>query len=158
MRKRIMNSAAISQPLTSDEGWLELDQIATAEVTSEDPNFPLESALIMGHGPGWRASEKGEQTIRLLFDQPRAIRRIRLEFFDNEYERTQEFSLKWSDKAAGPFKEIVRQQWNFSPQGSTSEAEDYQVRLQDVAVLELTIRPALDEGSGVATLARWLVA
>jgi hypothetical protein len=158
MRKRIINSPATSQPLASGEGWLELDEIATAEVTSEDPNFPLESAFMAGKGPGWRASEKGRQTIRLLFDQPQAIRRIRLEFSETECERTQEFALKWSDKAAGPFEEIVRQQWNFSLQGSTSEVEDYQVKLNDVAVLELMIRPSLNEGNGVATLARWLVA
>jgi hypothetical protein len=32
------------------------------EVTSEDPNFPIESALAASQGPGWRAAEPGEQT------------------------------------------------------------------------------------------------
>jgi len=31
---------------------------------SEDPNFPIESALVSGTGPGWRAAEKGKQIVR----------------------------------------------------------------------------------------------
>ena len=155
MRKRIINQPAITQPSGSEGEWLELDEIATAEVTSEDPDFPIESALVSGQG--WRAAQKGQQNIRLIFDTPQVIRRIRLEFSEAEFERTQEFTLKWSNNVNGPLQEIVRQQWNFSPQGSASEVEDYQVRLQNVAVLELTIRPSLDEGRGVASLARWLV-
>jgi outer membrane receptor protein involved in Fe transport len=42
----------------------------------------------------------------------------------------------------GPEKEIVRQQWNFSPAGSTTEIEDYAVDLDGVSVLELAIQPA----------------
>jgi hypothetical protein len=158
MRKRIINSAEITQPSGSEAEWLELAEIATAEVTSEDPDFPIEAALISGKGAGWRAAKPGQQTIRIIFDQPQLISRIRLEFSETEFERTQEFALKWSNNAAGALKEIVRQQWNFNPHGSTSEVEDYQVRLQDVAVLELTIRPSLDQGMGVASLARWSIA
>jgi hypothetical protein len=155
MRKRIINSRAITQPSGAAGEWLELDKVATAEVTSEDPDFPIESALVSGKG--WRAAQNGQQTIRLIFDKPQAVHRIRLEFSEAEFERTQEFTLKWSNNVDGPFIEIVRQQWNFSPQGSTSEVEDYPVQLQSVAVLELTIRPSLDQGSGVASLSRWLV-
>jgi hypothetical protein len=158
MRKKIV-SPTPSQPSRSEEEWLKLDEIASAEVTSEDPNFPIDSALTMaGESRGWRAAEAGKQTIRIIFDQPQAIRRIRLEFSETECERTQEFTLKWSGETAGPFREIVRQQWNFSPGGSSTEAEDYQVRLPNVAVLELTIRPELDQGKGIATLARWSIA
>jgi outer membrane receptor protein involved in Fe transport len=42
----------------------------------------------------------------------------------------------------GPEKKIVRQQWNFSPAGSTTEIEDYAVDLDGVSVLELAIQPA----------------
>jgi hypothetical protein len=59
---------------------------------------------------------------------------------------------------AGPSSEIVRQQWNFNPQGSTSQIEDYQVNLSNVAVLELRIRPELNAGRGIASLARWRIA
>jgi hypothetical protein len=39
------------------------------------------------------------------------------------------------------FREIVRQQWNFSSHSSIREVEEYQVELSDVTVLELVIVP-----------------
>jgi hypothetical protein len=54
-----------------------------------------------------------------------------------------------------PLFEIVRQQWSFSPQGSTSEIEDYQVNLGSVSILELAIKPDLTPDNAFATLARW---
>jgi hypothetical protein len=48
---------------------MDLGQIATVEVTSEDSNFPIESVFSAGGNLGWRASQKGEQQIRLVFDQ-----------------------------------------------------------------------------------------
>ncbi len=81
-----------------------------------------------------------------------------LEFVETESERTQEFTLRWAGERSGPFKEIVRQQWTFSPQGSTKEVEDYQVNLDGVSALELVIKPNLDGAHGLATLARWRVA
>jgi hypothetical protein len=57
--------------------------------------------------------------------------------------------------AEGSFREIVRQQWSFSPQGSTSEIEDYQVNLDTVSILELAIKPDLTPDNAFATLARW---
>jgi hypothetical protein len=36
-------------------------------------------------------------------------------------------ALRWSSAAVAPPKEIVRQQWNFSPSGSTTEVEDYSI-------------------------------
>jgi hypothetical protein len=137
--------------------WLDLERIASVEFTSEDPSFPVDSCF-SDDGPGWRSAEPGPQTIRLLFDQPRPVKRIRLEFVESESERTQEFTLRWARERSGPFKEIIRQQWNFSPQGSTKEVEEYQVNLDSVAVLELFIKPNLDGVHGLASLARWRVA
>ena len=42
---------------------------------------------------------------------------------------------------AGSCGEVVRQQWNFSPHGTTEEIEDYTVDLSGVTVLELRIDP-----------------
>ena len=156
MRKSIIDSVTIHPEQRSEQQWLELEQIAQVEVTSEDPNFPIESALAAREGPGWRAAEPGKQIIRILLDNPRPLRRIRLEFSEPEIERTQEFTLRWS-QAGGPFREIVRQQWNFSPQGSTSEIEDYQVQLEKVSALELTLKPDLTPDTAFATLAAWRV-
>ncbi len=109
-------------------------------------------------GQGWRATEKGEQLIRIILKAPTALHRIRLHFVETELARTQEFVLRWSDSRDGPFREIVRQQWTFSPQGATSEVEDYQVNLARVAVLELALKPDLTPNNAVASLAMWRIA
>src|SRR6266852_4572487 len=155
MRKIVIDPVTIQPEQRSEQEWLQLEQTAKVEVTSEDPSFPIESALASGKGPGWRAAEKGKQIIRIIFDKPRPLRRIRLEFSETEVERTQEFTLQWSAESGGPFRDIVRQQWNFSPHGSTIEVEDHQVDLDSVAVLELALRPDLAPGNAFATLSKW---
>jgi hypothetical protein len=155
MHKVIKPDTANPSPRSQGE-WLDLEQIAIVEVTSEDPDFPIESALGVRQGPGWRAAAPGKQTIRIVLDNPRTLRRIRLEFSETEVERTQEFTLRWS-QAGGPLKEIVRQQWNFSTQGSSNEVEDYQVQLEEVSVLELALKPHLAPDTTYATLAAWRV-
>ena len=157
MRKTVIDPVAprVSQP---EQEWLDIEELAKIEVTSEDPNFPIESALSSRTGQGWRAAKRGSQIIRIIFDKPRQLHRIRLEFCETEMERTQEFTLRWSADPARPFKEIVRQQWNFSPQGSTSEVEDYQLELNGVSVLELALKPDLTPDNAFATLAMWRMA
>lgn len=157
MRKTVLKPNSTSSRRDSQEQWLDLAKIATAEVSSEDPNFPIESALSASEGPGWRAADPGEQIIRLVFDNPSSLRRIRLEFAETDIERTQEFALGWS-QAGGPLREIVRQQWNFSPQGATREVEDYEINVDNASVLELRLKPDLTPGRAFATLAAWRVA
>jgi hypothetical protein len=158
VRKRIVSSdQAIVRP-GSGSHWMDLGQIATVEVTPEDPNFPIESAFSTNGGPGWRASQKGEQQIRLIFDQVLAVRRIQLQFLEPTCDRLQEFTVRWLAANGGQPREIVRQQWNFSPAGSTSELEDYEVNLEGVSALELVIRPDLTNNEAMATLAAWRVA
>ena len=139
MRKRIATPHHAQQGRQSDKGWLDLEQIATVEVTSEDPTFPIESAFASNDGPGWRASQGGEQQIRIIFDKAVSVHRIELRFHEADRERTQEFVLRWSSESGGSATEIVRQQWNFSPTGSTTEIEHYGVDLAAVSVLELAV-------------------
>jgi hypothetical protein len=153
MRKRIVESGAMG---AADAGWLNLSEIATVEVTSEQEAFPIEAVFNRGVGPGWRASRSGEQVIRVIFDQPVSIDTIRLRFEESERERTQAFTLSWCP-ASGSCREIVRQQWNFSPGGSTTEIEDYRVRLEAVSSLELKVQPDITGKDAVATLAIWRV-
>jgi hypothetical protein len=155
VRKTVTDPATVHSEPSTEQEWLDLDEVAKVEVTSEDPSFPLESALVSGKGPGWRAAQRGKQIIRIIFDKPTRLRRIRLEFSETEIARTQEFTLQWSAEPGGPFTEIVRQQWSFSPQGSTGETEDYQVNLDSVSVLELALKPDLTPANAFATLASW---
>ena len=153
-----MGSSRLGERPQTRDGWLDLEQIATIEVTSEEPNFPIESAFSSEDGTGWRASDKGVQEIRIIFDQPITLRRIQLHFLEAELERTQEFSIRWSSAEGGPTREIIRQQRNFSPSGSTREVEDYEVHLENVAALELSITPDVERQETAATLAKWRVA
>ena len=129
-----------------DYTWIDLDSLASVEVSSEDADYPIESALALEGKRGWRAAYPGTQKIRLIFDEPRKLKRILLTFEDSENSRTQEFVLRWSTDIDSYFREIVRQQWNFSPPDSVRETEDYRVELSEVKVLELEIVP--DKGGG----------
>ena len=158
MRKRVVDLASPAGDVPDSSEWFKLHEMAEVEVTSEADGYPIESAFTFGAGPGWRAATPGKQRIRLVFDQPQSIKHIRLRFREPEITRAQEFSLQWSGGAADAFREIVRQQWNFSPHGSEVESEDYKVDLQGVSILELTIDPDRGAGEAVATLADWRVA
>ncbi len=158
MRTHLLGSTALGTALEPGEAWLDLEHIAQVQLTSEDPHYPIESALNRGSGPGWRASGRGEQTIRLIFEPPQQLKRIRLHFLEVETARTQEFTLRWWPERNGRSREIVRQQWNFSPAGSTTEIEDFTVNLDRVSIVELTINPDLSRGEAVATLADWRMA
>jgi hypothetical protein len=151
MRKRLI-SPTLETVRARTEGWLDVERAATVEITSEEKEFPVESAFASGEAQGWRAAEAGPQTIRLVFDRPHALKRISLVFEENETTRTQEFVLRWSSDSGNSFREIVRQQWNFSPPETTREVEEYQVELSGITVLELTIVPNISGGTARASL------
>src|SRR5208282_6157439 len=151
MRKRLITPSPQDAPFL-DEGWLDLNAAAMVEVTSEDKEYPVESALVSGEMRGWRAADSGTQTIRLIFDEPQRLKRIALVFEETEIERTQEFVLRWSPDGGRSFREIVRQQWNFSPPNAIREVEEFQVALSAVTVLELIIVPDISRGSAHASL------
>ena len=151
MRKRLITPTP-EKIRTRAEGWLDIERAAVVEVTSEDGDCPIESAFNSGVARGWRAAEPGVQTIRLVFDQPQRLKCISLVFEENETARTQEFVLRWSPDGGSLIKEIVPQQWTFSPPASIREVEEYQVQLSAVTVLELTINPNISGGDARASL------
>jgi hypothetical protein len=153
MRKRLITpSPEAGTP--HDESWMDLSRLALVEVTSEEKEYPVEAALVLEEMRGWRASDSGSQTIRLIFDEPQKLTRIALVFEETETERTQEFVLRLSASGGRSFREIVRQQWNFSSPKAISEIEDYRVDLSDVTVFELVIVPDISRGSARASLKR----
>jgi hypothetical protein len=152
MRKNLI-APILQDASVLNEGWLDLDGAAVVEVTSEDKEYPVESALVPGVARGWRAAESGTQTIRLIFDRPQSLRRISVLFEETETERTQEFVLRWSPDGGRSFREIVRQQWNFSPPNAIREVEEFQVELSAVTVFELVITPDISRGAARASLA-----
>src|SRR5205823_7558410 len=156
MRKRIINQEPQNVAPT-DQGWLDLQSLAQVELTSEDAANPIEAALVPSTGLGWRAAQTGEQTICLLFDELQRVRRIQLLFQEDHRARTQEFVLRWSPDGQS-YREIVRQQYNFSPPGVTREFEDYAVDLAGVTTLELRIVPDISGGDARASVAQLRIA
>src|ERR1700722_9508781 len=138
MRKSIVSPSAVTATPISDL-WRDLERIARVEISSEDEKFPIEHALGKHVTTGWRAAGTGPQLIRLHFDEPLTIKRLQLHFVDKAAERSQEFAVFAG--SGSELKEVVRQQWSFSPQGSTEEIEDYPVNLSGITTLELRIDP-----------------
>jgi hypothetical protein len=153
MRKRIIDTHPSNAP-EAGKAWLAVEQLATVEVSSETEAHPIEGALMLGSQVGWRASQPGEQLIRLIFDTPQPLKRIWLHFIEHDVERAQEFVLRWSPDNGQTFYEIVRQQWNFNLQTAPEEIEDYHVDLPGVVQLELCIDPDRSGSGAVATLAQ----
>jgi hypothetical protein len=137
--------------------WLDVKALARVEATSEDSRYPINSAF-EEDGHGWRAIEVGEQTIRLVFDEPRRIQRIWLCFIEPDTERTQEFTLQWSTDQTDALRPLIQQQWNFNPTGSIIQIEDHEVNLYGVWMLHLIVRPEIKRGPAVATIASWRLA
>jgi len=151
MRKRII-PAKPEHGAIPEGDWLDLENLAEVEITSEDPKHPIEDALLPGRTAGWRAAQPGEQTIRLVFQEPQRINRIWLHFEEPHAQRTQQFVLRWSPDKGQSFREIVRQQWNFSPEGSHEQTENIELSLTGVTTLELTIIPDISGGPTPASL------
>ena len=156
MRKRLIDPTA-ERLGTLGQGWLDLQRAAVVEFTSEDVDFPVESAFSSEDTLGWRAAAPGNQTIRLIFDHPQRLNYVSLVFEEDQIGRTQEFVLRWSSDGGSTLKEIVRQQWNFSPPETIREVEQYQVDLHDVNLLELVIKPDIGGGDARASLKNFRV-
>lgn len=147
IRKKVINKA--ERP---DEDWVDLSQCAAFEVTSEEAGSPLENAL-NPDAQKWVAATPGEQIIRLTFDEPQNISKIYLLFEETAQVRSQEFVLSWQQAGQPEWREIVRQQFNFSPSGTTVERENFKVSLERASALQLLIVPERS-GGGHASLSQ----
>src|ERR1700743_3288521 len=93
MRKVAISGFDTSSGISVPGSWLDLEKLACAELSSEDPQHPFEEALKTDAASGWRASTPGPQLIRLRFDSPQSVRRIHLQFREEQVDRSQEFAL-----------------------------------------------------------------
>lgn len=151
MRKRIIDEDPQNTSPVEGE-WLDVKDMAVVEISSEDAAYPIEEALSISGSSGWRAARSGKQTIRIIFDEPQRINIIHLLFVEKTQSRTQEFVLRWSPANDQPYREIVRQQFNFSPGSTTEEQETYTVNLDGIKIVELTIVPDIGGGSAPASI------
>jgi hypothetical protein len=135
--------------------WLNLADAVEVELTSEDPDYPVEGALLLDRTNGWRAAVPGPQSITLIWSDPIHLRRIRLVFEEQSEVRTQEFVLRASTRNG--VRDIVRQQFTFAPPGTTVEREEYTTNVEGVTRLELAMVPAIDRDDAIATLSQWRI-
>jgi hypothetical protein len=129
-----------------------LEHLAQVEISSECQEHPVESALVEGSESGWQAACPGEQTLRLTLYHPQTIKHVRLVFDALEQSRTQEFVLLWRMDNEDFFREILRQQYHFSPPDSAQEIENYTVDIKQLKALELRIIPDISGGEACAKL------
>jgi hypothetical protein len=143
MRKQILsNEPRLATP--PSRGELDVAGIATALVSSEAAGHPIENAFDAQRGPGgsrWVAGCDGEQTLILEFDTPQTLRQVALEVEETEVSRTQELQLSVSADGGKTYREIVRQEFNFSPSGTTFEREEWTTNAEATTHLRLQIKP-----------------
>jgi hypothetical protein len=148
LRKQIVPRRS-SEPVPL-EGEISIADVATVQVTSEEADHPVDNAFDHSRGPGgsrWIAAGPGEQTLILLFDSPQTIRRIGLEIEELAVSRTQELSVSVSSDGGRTYRELVRQEFNFSPPGTSFERELWSASVGAVTHLRLDIKP--DKGGRV---------
>jgi hypothetical protein len=142
LRKHLLTApplAAVSPP-----GAKEIAAIATVWVTSEADDAPIDRAFDQRRGPGssrWIAAEPGEQQLVLAFDTPQTLRTISLEVEEPEVSRTQVLCVSVSYDGGQTYQELRRQEYTFSPPGTTFEREVWAVTVEGATHLQVVITP-----------------
>jgi hypothetical protein len=129
---------------TRRSGETDIAALATVWVTSEAADHPIDNVFDTSRGPGgscWVGAEAGEQTLILVFDTPQTIRTISLEVEETQVSRTQELQLSMSRDGGKTYQELRRQEYNFSPPGTTFEREEWSVTAEGVTHLRLVLNP-----------------
>ena len=159
LRKRVIPKP--SQGPLPLEGEISIADVATVQVTSEQTDHPIDHAFDLSRGPGgsrWIAGGPGEQSVTLVFDRPQTIRRIGIEVEELAVSRTQELSVSASSDGGRTYQELIRQEFNFSPPGTSFERELWSVSAGAVTHLRLEIKPDKGGRVGRATLTSLTVA
>ncbi len=154
MRKEIVDSETLSTQ-SETTGKLDIVNMATVQLTSEDADHPIENAFNQQHGKGatyWAAATSGSQTITLVFDQPQVIGRIQLEIEEVEVNRTQVLQISVSRNGGQTFEKVLEQDYTFSLPGTTFQREDWTVNLEQITHFRLTIQPDRDHHGAIAKL------
>jgi hypothetical protein len=142
LRKHILREqtqAPAFQPHEKD-----IAAVATVMVTSETPDNPIDNAFDGQHGPGasrWVAGEPGDQTLIVAFDTPEMLRQICVEVEEPDVSRVQELHMAISCDGGATYRDLLRQEYNFSPSGATFEREEWAVGAEGVTHVRLLIRP-----------------
>jgi hypothetical protein len=120
-----------------------------------NPDHPVEHLLDRHSGPGatrWISARPDTiEHVVVEFDQSQTISRLVYEVEETVRERTQEVRVEVSEGGARTYRQILVQEYNFSPRGATYQREEQRLDLDRVTHLRLIIVPNKN-GSGTATL------
>jgi F5/8 type C domain len=136
-------------------GEIDIARHAVLAYTSDDPEHPIEN-LIDGHygrdGTFW-AGARPNTTERIVveFDEPQSVSRMIYEVEECSRERTQEVRVEASSDGARTYRQVLVQEYTFSPAGATFQHEEQRLSLPSITHLRLTVVPD-KQGSGPAKL------
>jgi hypothetical protein len=136
-------------------GEIPVAEVAIVQVSSEQGNHPVDNVFDDRRGPGgsrWIADGTGEQALILVFDSPQTIRKVSLEVEELSVSRTQELSASVSSDGGRTYRELVRQEFTFSPPSTSFEREVWSVAAEGVTHLRIDIKPDKGGRVGQATL------
>jgi hypothetical protein len=128
-----------------DIEWLDLDEVAVVTIVSGGRQMPRPSGI-------WSINAPGEQLIEIRFHEPTSVSHLRLISSEIEQDRTQEITVWASLNRGEQHRELLRQQFNFSPNGATEEIEEYAPRLAAVSAIQLRVVPSIDGRKAVARI------
>ena len=152
VRKRKLDQSGNA---VDDSAPIDLTRLATIAYSSEDPAHPVEHLLDERsgpHGSRWAAAQPDTvEQIVVEFDRPQSVTRLVYEVEETEHERTQEVHVEASTDGGQSYRQVLVQEYTFSPRGATFQREDLRLELHDLSHLRVTIVPN-KHGSGVATL------
>ena len=159
----ISSSSGVRKRLLSKEGGnpasfageIDIASHAVLAYTSDDPDHPIDN-LIDGHyGRGstfWAGAEPNTmERIIVEFDRPQSVSWIIYEVEDCVCARTQEMSVEVSSDRGRTYRQMLVQEYTFSPDGATFQREVQRLNLPPISHLRLTIVPD-KHGSGRAKL------
>lgn len=116
-------ASGIGRSETMDAQWLDLDVVADVAIVA--------GGRRVTRAPGmWSADSPGEQMIEIRFHKRTPVRRLRVVSSEVKESRTQEMTIWVSLRGGERHREVLRQQFNFSPNGATEEVEEYPCSLK----------------------------
>jgi hypothetical protein len=152
LRKRQL-SIEVVHTLPADE--VDIASCAVIAYSSENPAYPVEHLLDGVSGPGatrWMSARPDViEQIVVEFDHPQTISWLVYEVEEAIRERTQEVRVEVSEDGGQTYRQLLVQEYTFSPRGATYQREEQRLNLHQVNHLRLTIVPNKN-GSGTATL------
>ena len=161
IRKRIVRDACPPPSFGTELPALDIPAIATVIVSSEETNHPIEYVFDGQRGPGasrWRAAVPGEQCLIINFDTPQTLNQLVLDIEEPDVSRTQELLLSVSSDGGRTYRDVVRQEYNFSPPGTTYERETWVLNTDHATHLAIRITPDKGGHTGLATLTSVMLA